>query len=700
MNSTSAILTFLILFAFSLEGIAQKWVSGNDSSRVNRSMFRPLEDAPTPNEFRSASGKPGYRYWQQRVDYDIRTSLDTIEHKVIGSERITYYNNSPDELNFLWIQLDQNLNSIQHSRTYASRPALPPKISERFRQFIDVTNFDGGHQISRVQLVDAKGKLVDAKTYINGTVMRVNLLQPLKPKEKVQLEIDWSYRVPDNGRGAKELVRDGWLYEIAQWFPRLCVYDDVNGWQTDQYLGTGEFYLNFGNYNVEITVPWNHIVQATGVLQNPNEVLTAEQQRRLKEAFQSETPRYIIKPEEVMRPETRPKQSGTLTWKFKAENVRDFAWVSSKTYVWDAAGFRYEPNGRVIECHSLYPRDAMPLWNKVSTKAIIQTLKTYGRMAFPYPYPKVVNVHGPVFGMEYPMICFCGARPAADGSYTEQLENALVAVTIHEVGHNWFPMIVASDERKYGWMDEGLNTFLEYYACLEWDPQFPARRGPAKYIVQYMRDPNQVPIMSHSDIVPDGTYGNNAYSKPAAGLVMLRENILTPQVFDDAFREYAQTWAFKHPQPHDFFRIMNNAVGEDLSWFWRGWFYTTHYNDQAIAEVEQQLSDSLMAGISATKGKYYYRIKVKNKGGLVLPLEMEVTYTDGTKEVMKMPIDIWRKDETQFIKGFFSDKELEKVVLDPREVYADIDRSNNAWERSKAKPATVQPKEERPARPN
>jgi len=302
--------------------------------------------------------------------------------------------------------------------------------------------------------------------------------------------------------------------------------------------------------------------------------------------------------------------------------------------------------------------------------------------------------------MEYPMICFCGARPAADGSYTEQLENALVAVTIHEVGHNWFPMIVASDERKYGWMDEGLNTFLEYYACLEWDPQFPVRRGPAKYIVQYMRDPNQVPIMSHSDIVPDGTYGNNAYSKPAAGLVMLRENILTPQVFDDAFREYAQTWAFKHPQPHDFFRIMNNAVGEDLSWFWRGWFYTTHYNDQAIAEVEQQLSDSLIAGISATKGKYYYRVKVKNKGGLVLPLEMEVTYTDGTKEVMKMPIDIWRKDETQFIKGFFSDKELEKVVLDPREVYADIDRSNNVWERSKAKPATIQPKEERPARPN
>jgi hypothetical protein len=267
MNSTSVIFTFLALFTFNSSAWAQKWVSGNDSSRVNRSMFRPLEDAPTPNEFRSASGKPGYRYWQQRVDYDIKTSLDTVEHKVIGSERITYYNNSPDELNFLWIQLDQNLNSIQHSRTYASRPALPPKISERFRQFIDVTNFDGGHQISRVQLVDAKGKLVDAKTYINGTVMRVNLLQPLKPKEKVQLEIDWSYRVPDNGRGAKELVRDGWLYEIAQWFPRLCVYDDVNGWQTDQYLGTGEFYLNFGNYNVEITVPWNHIVQATGVLQ-------------------------------------------------------------------------------------------------------------------------------------------------------------------------------------------------------------------------------------------------------------------------------------------------------------------------------------------------------------------------------------------------------------------------------------------------
>lgn len=358
MNIKRVILIVLSLSVLTSSASAQRWARIEDSARVNRSIFRPLEDAPTPNEYRSASGKPGYRYWQQRVDYDIKTSLDTLEHKVIGSERITYYNNSPDELTYLWLQLDQNLNSIEHSRTYKSRPALPPKISEQFRRFVGLDNFDGGFNLARVQLVDAKGKLVDAKTYINGTVMRVNLLQPLKSKEKVQLEIDWSFRVPDNGRGAKELVRDGWLYEIAQWFPRLCVYDDVNGWQTDQYLGTGEFYLNFGNYNVEITVPWNHIVQATGVLQNPNEVLTAEQQRRLKEAFQSETPRFIIRPEEVMKPESRPKQSGTLTWKFKAENVRDFAWVSSKTYVWDAAGFKYGPNDRVIECHSLY--HAMP----------------------------------------------------------------------------------------------------------------------------------------------------------------------------------------------------------------------------------------------------------------------------------------------------------------------------------------------------
>ncbi len=677
----SALALISMLFAAQV-ATAQKWLNSEDGNRVNRSMFRPLDDMPTPNDQRSASGKPGPKYWQQRADHDISVALDTTTHKLTGSERVTYYNNSPDELTFLWLQLDQNISSIEHSRTYKANPALPMNMSVRARRFIDPDLIDGGYTISRVQLVDAAGKLVDAKYYINGTVMKITLTTPLKPNGKVQFEIDWSFVVPDpggaNGRGAKEKVRDGWLYEVAQWFPRMCVYDDVNGWQTDQFFGTGEFYTQFGNYDVKITVPYNHIVDATGVLQNPEECYTAEQRRRLKEAYQSETPKFIIFADEVMKPETRPKQSGTITWHFKAQNVRDFAFISSKTYVFDAAGFKYDAASPVVACHSLYPREAMPLWDKVSTKAIIQTMKTYGRMALPYPYPKAVNAHGPVFGMEYPMICFCGARPAPDGSYSQQLENALVAVTIHEVGHNWFPMIINSDERKYGWQDEGINSFLEHYACLDWNPKFPSRALP-KFQTDYMRDPDQVPIMTHADLVHKG-YGPQSYTKPAAGLIILRESILTPEVFDDAFRDYCKAWAFKHPQPADFFRTINQAAGEDLSWFWRGWFYTTYYNDQAIADVSVQVADSLLPGSSQKRGKNYYRIKIKNDGGLLLPVQMELTYSDSSKEMIKLPADIWRKNEQDFTKGFFTNKEVVRVVLDPNQVLADVNTSNNVWD--------------------
>ncbi|HMB93766.1 MAG TPA: M1 family metallopeptidase [Rhodothermales bacterium] len=476
--------------------LAQQWRNTDDDTDTDRSAFRPLEDWPDPNDQRNAAGSPGPAYWQQQVDYVIETALDTTNHAVSGSERIIYHNNSPDELRYFWVQLDQNVRSLEHSRSYRMQDALPEEISPRFRQFVGAGNFDGGYTISRVQLVE-DGDLVDADYRINDTVMKINLPEPLQPGDQREVEIDWSFPVPDNGRGAKELVTDGWLYEIAQWFPRMSVYDDVNGWQTDQFLGRGEFYLNFGNYDVKITVPANHIVNATGVLQNPDEVLTETQQKRIEQALQSEEPTFIIRPDEVMTSGSRPKQSGTLTWHFKAENVRDFAWVSSKTYVWDAAGFKYRPNEEPIHVYSYYPRDAMPLWDKVSTRATVQTLKTYGRMAFEYPYPKVTNVHGPVFGMEYPMIAFCGARPQPDGTYSDGLERALIGVTIHEVGHNWFPMIVASDERKWTWMDEGLNSFLQYYSEQDYattyqntdiwtqttDGTYPSRRGPSVNIV-------------------------------------------------------------------------------------------------------------------------------------------------------------------------------------------------------------------------
>jgi hypothetical protein len=520
--------------------------------------------------------------------------------------------------------------------------------------------------------------------------MKVKLKSPVASGGITAIEIDWSFPVPtEMARGARERVNDGWLYEVAQWFPRASVYDDVNGWQTDQFLGRGEFYLNFGNYDVSITVPFDHIVDATGVLQNPEDVLTSEQRRRLKNAYESDEPVFIVRPEEVMTSKSRPASAGMLTWHFKAENVRDFAWVSSKTYVWDAAGFRYNVGEEPIAIHSLYPREAMPLWDKVSTRAVLQTMRTYGGMSLKYPYPKATNVHGPVFGMEYPMIAFCGARPSPDGSYTDGLERALISVTIHEVGHNWFPMIVASDERKWTWMDEGLNSFLQYYGEQDYarfyagdawtqtdDGSYPSRRGPGESIVDYMRDPDQVPIMTQSDLIHKD-FGNNGYTKPATGLVILREQVVGPEIFDEAFREYSERWAFKHPQPADFFRSIEEGTGEYLAWFWRGWFYTTHANDQAIMSVTAQPADSLVG--SGDYGKSYYRLQVENKGGLVMPIHIQVTFDDDSVELFELPADAWRANEKTFTKGFFSDRNVVHVELDPKHAFADIDRENNVW---------------------
>jgi len=637
-------------------------------------MFRPLE-WPDPTSLRNAAGSPGPSYWQQQVDYRIDARLDTVEHKIFGSEHITYTNNSPDRLRYLWVQLDQNVRSIEHSRAYQTEGALPEQLSARALQFLGRAPFDGGNNITRVQVVDG-GTPADTRYIINGSEMRVDLLQPLESGEAVEFEIDWDYRIPDDGRGGKERVDDGWLYEMAQWFPRLSVYDDVNGWQTDQFLGRGEFYLEFGNYDVSLTVPSNHIVQSTGILRNPEEVLTQTQRDRLAQAMTSETPTFIIRPDEVMEPSTRPTQSGMLTWHFVADKVRDFAWVSSKTYVWDAAGYRYASDNRLIEAHSLYPRVAMPLWDSLSTRAVIQTLDTYGRMAFEYPYPKAANVHGPVGGMEYPMIAFCGARPRPDGSYQEAIGRGLISVTIHEVGHNWFPMIVGSDERKWTWMDEGLNSFLQYYGEQDFEANFPSSMGPAPLIVDYMRDPDQVPIMTHSDLIHRG-FGPNGYSKPATGLVMLREEILGPELFDAAFQEYSQKWMFKKPQPADFYRSMEDGSGELLNWFWRGWFYTTHYNDQALTSVSNQSSEELIG--DAERGRQYYRMQVDNEGGLIMPLYLGVTYQDGSSETIKLPADIWRNNELTFTYGFFSDKTVVRVEVDPEQVFADVNRENNTW---------------------
>jgi hypothetical protein len=653
---------------------AQNWLH-DDNSRTNRSIFRPL-DWPDPTAMRNAAGSPGPAYWQQRVDYVIEARLDTVDHTVYGSEHITYRNNSPDRLRYLWVQLDQNVRSIEHSRSYQMQSALPTEISPQARRFLGLDRFDGGHNITRVQVIDG-GALQDTRFIINNTVMRVDLPTPLESGVSAEIEIDWNFRVPDQARGNKERVRDGWLYQLAQWFPRLSVYDDVNGWQTDQFLGRGEFYLEFGNYDVKITVPWNHIVDATGVLQNPDEVLTETQRERLARARTSEEPSYIISPEEAMDPDTRPVNTGMLTWHYLAEDVRDFAWISSKTFIWDAAGFQYRPGERIIDAYSFYPPDASPMWDSLSTRAIIQTLKTYGRMAFEYPYPKATNANeGMGGGMEYPMMAFCGGRPNPDGTYTDQAARSLISVTIHEVGHNWFPMIVNSDERKWTWMDEGLNSFVQYYAEQDWDSNYPSRRGPAPNIVEYMRDPDQVPIMIESDLIHKD-FGNNGYAKPAAGLVMLREQVLGEELFDAAFQEYSQKWMFKKPQPADFFRSLEDGAGELLNWFWRGWFYTTHYSDQALTSVASQSAEELVGTVD--RGQSYYRMQVDNEGGLIMPLHLGITYADGTSEVVKLPADIWRNNEITFTYGFFTNKTVIQVVVDPDEVFADVNRDNNVW---------------------
>lgn len=669
-----------------------QWLNADTSKKTNQSNFRAIEQWPTPNEYRTGSGSPGPKYWQQKVDYTIKASLDTTRHEISGTERVTYHNNAPNSLPYLWFQLDQNVEKPD-SRASVSANALPKGLATLSPQSLHLLGLAGdeaplGMRVAHVRTVGANGAKAEAPFFVNGTSMRVELPAPIATGQSALLEIEWAYYVPELGRNtqrnARDKVKDGWEYEIAQWYPRAAVYDDVSGWTNDQFYSQGEFYQEFGDFDVTMTVPHDHIVRATGVLQNPQEVLTAAQRARLVKAMSSSEPVFIVAPDEVMKPDTRPPGSAPITWHFSAQHVRDFAWASSKTFIWDAMGFRYRPGGRLIELHSVYPRDAMPLWDQYSTKAIKQTMVTYGRMVLEYPYPVASNVHGSVGGMEYPMIAFCGARPRPDGTFDPSLKWRLISVTIHEVGHNWFPMILATDERRWGWMDEGMNSFVQYYAEKDWDPSYPSNRGPAKNIVEYFKSAAQVPMMTESDLAY-ANYGNQAYSKPAATLVMLREQVLEPAQFDRAFHEYAEKWAFKKPQPADFFRTMMNGAGEQLNWWWRGIFYTTYANDQALGGVETQQASEVVG--NASKSKYYHRITVEQKAGLVMPIQLGITYDDGSNALVKLPADVWRYNEKSFTYGFFSDKGLSQVVIDPNEVLADINRENNTWKA----PPKVQP---------
>jgi len=565
--------------------------------------FRQLDELlPTPTTVRTASGAPGHEYWQQRADYKIRAQLDEAKRAITGSETVTYHNNSPDTLHYLWVQLDQNMfradSDNRNISSYPSREAWRTAGTggqtglqyEAARFLVESRKFDGGFQVASVTGTDGK----PLRYVINKTMMRIDLEQPLKPGSRFSFNMAWSFNVPETNvlgrrmgfeRFDKEDKND--LFEIAQFYPRMAAYYDAHGWQNKQYLGDGEFTLEFGDYDVEVTVPSDHIVAATGELQNAGDVLTPAQRERLQQARTAKQP-VVIASQADAEAREKGRATTTKTWRFRAKNVRDFAFATSRKFIWDAQGFK--KGGTDVLAMSFYPKEGNPLWEKYSTQAIIHTIDQYNKYSFDYPYPVAISVNGPVGGMEYPMISFNGGRPTKDKktgelTYSRSTKYGLISVIIHEVGHNYFPMIVNSDERQWTWMDEGINSFMQFLAETAWEDNYPARRGEARNIVDYMKSRNQQPIMTNSESITNR--GSNAYAKPATALNVLRETVLGRELFDFAFRTYAERWKFKRPTPSDFFRTMEDASGTDLDWFWRGWFYTTDAVDVSVDGISE-----------------------------------------------------------------------------------------------------------------
>lgn len=749
-------LAFFLLISFNV--ISQDIQNNPKSNHGNK--FEQLGTIlPTPNVFRTASGAPGNKYWQQRCDYNIVCQIDEKNLKLTGKETLTYYNNSPDVLTYLWIQLDENQHSTINNANYQDASTLSKQISVGTIQKMENAKKDNGYGVNIEKITEvASGKPL--KYAINKTMMRVDLNTPLKPSQQFSFIINWNYNIANRmemgGRGGYEFFpEDGnYLFTMTQWFPRLCVYSDFQGWQNHQFTGRGEFALTFGNYKVQMTVPADHIVMATGECQNYKQVLSSTQQQRWAKVQTAKEPIEVVTLSEATNAE-KTKSTQTKTWIFKADSVRDFAWCSSRKFIWDAMPVTVE--GKKIMCMSAYPKEAYNLYRKFSTKAVAHTIKTYSKFTIPYPYPVAQSIEASN-GMEYPMICFNFGRTEKDGTYSEATKNGMIGVIIHEVGHNFFPMIVNSDERQWSWMDEGLNTFVEYLTEELWDNKFPSRRGPAFAITDYMRLPKDQlePIMTNSENIIQ--FGPNAYAKPATGLNILRETIMGRELFDFAFKEYAKRWAFKHPTPADFFRTMEDASGEDLDWFWRGWFYSIDPCDIAIDSVKVAVlntdapasfgrrynapkaidkplvpvfddiskirnredknivfatdADTTLRDFywryarglepydttkyiseesafvadpldDATKEKYanthMYEISFSNKGGLVMPIIVEFRFEDGTKQIERIPAQIWRKNEQKVTKTFMTPKKAVSIILDPMRETADIDESNNVW---------------------
>jgi len=732
----------LLLFICSFfQALAQE---NKSESPKWQGKFEQLDQMlPTPNEYRSGSGAPGPKYWQQRADYVINAELHDDNASLTGSETILYYNNSPDVLKYLWLQLDQNINARDNMTTKTDTYVVRDSVSTKeMATELALHDFDGGHKIKSIK--DAAGNPL--KYTIVSTMMRVDLPQPLAAGQKYTFSVEWSYNIPDRMKGAsRNDSRSGYehfpedgnnLYLVAQWFPRMCVYDDVVGWQTKQFLGQGEFTLTFGDYKVNLTVPADHVVAATGAIQNAKDVLTAEQFARYEKAKTSFDNPVIICTEQEARTREKTKSTAKKVWTFHAENVRDFAFASSRKFIWDAQAVKI--GNKTPLAMSFYPKEGNPLWEKESTRAVKNTITTYSKYTIDYPYPQATSVHGASLGMEYPMICFNFGRPNKDGTYTDRLRWGMIGVIVHEVGHNFFPMIINNDERQWTWMDEGINTFVQYRTQVENYEGMPQRRGPADMIVPYMKGDQslQRPLMTNSEQIIQ--FGAEQYAKTATGLNILRETVMGPELFDKAFKEYAQRWAFHHPKPADFFRTMEDASAVDLDWFWRGWFYTTDNCDQSIdkvkwfqvrtekndienkgknvkkgdlasgssdkkydnfnngpepftvmptddrfyGEFKSRIDDKAI--ISKLENKNLYEVTLTNKGGLIMPVIIEWTYKDGTREIERIPAEIWRINETTVTKVFVKDKEVTSVALDPKAETSDINTSDNVFPRAEA----------------
>jgi hypothetical protein len=752
---TYVVTSFLMLFAAVL--VAQEQAQeASKEGHTNQSKFRQLyEEFSTPNNYRSASGAPGPDYYQQQADYKMEVTLDDKNAKIYGEETITYTNNSPDQLEFLWLQLDQNVRSKTSKSPLRDDSGVPlASPTSSFVSSYMTESFDGGFNIEYVK--DTNGKALSYT--INQTMMRVDLPTALAAKGQVSFSIKWWYNIPDHTidrarSGYEFFPKDGnRAYVIAQFFPRMAVYNDVEGWQNHQFWGNGEFALPFGNYEVSITVPSDHVLDGTGVLQNMKEVFSKDMIKRYNLAKKSYDAPVVIVTQEEAEAAEKGFSNTTKTWKLKAENVRDFAFATSRKFIWDMQAVKF--GDRDVMAVSMYPKEGNPLWEEFSTKAVAHTLRSYSSHTFDYPYPKAISVHAKNQGMEYPMICWNYGRPQEDGTYSDGVKYGMISVIIHEVGHNFFPMIVNSDERQWAWMDEGLDTFMQYMAEQEFGQAYPddiapleaypSRRGAPSKIVPYMAGDQSFisPIMSN----PENVYqlGPNAYGKPATALNILRETVMGKELFDYAFKTYAKRWMFKHPSPEDFFRTMEDASAVDLDYYWRGWFYTTDVVDIGIKDVKkyfvsnkptkemkeymaarniteadlpplvylaaedsdnysadlkdkkpsetsQSLQSFMMDNMSEAERsvvkepKYFYEVTFNKPGGIPMPLIVEYSYADGTKELITYPAEIWRKSDKEVKRVLSTEKEILGIVVDPKAETADIDTTNNTWPKAETR---------------